>query len=108
MSKMADIALQLDERAVELGFADHLEALGNGYEWGIKDNGEAFLFKPKEEQEKAHEAWLKERDEVVAGLNSLIEVEEFRKKMLGDDYLDTGEIEIMTRAVRFIKEQCHD
>ena len=108
MSKMADIALQLDERAVELGFADHLEALGNGYEWGIKDNGEAFLFNPKEEQEKAHEAWLKERDEVLDGLDSLIRTEVFQKRVLGDDYIDAGEMEILTHAVRFIKEQCHD
>ena len=73
MSKMNDIALQLDERAVELGFADHLEALGNGYEWGIKDNGEAFLFNLKEEQEKAHEAWLEEKHEILHLLESIKE-----------------------------------
>lgn len=75
MSKMNDIALQLDERAVELGFADHLEALGNGYEWGVKGNGEAFLFNPKKltEQEKAHEAWLKEKHEILHRLESIKE-----------------------------------
>ncbi len=71
MSKMNDIALQLDERAVELGFADHLEALGNGYEWGVKDNGEVFLVNPKEEQEKAHEAWLEEREEVFEMIDNM-------------------------------------
>ena len=108
MSKMNDIALQLDERAVELGFADHLEAMANGYDWGVGEDGAAFLFKAEDEQEKAHEAWLKERDEVLGGLNSLIETEEFQEKILGGDYIDAGEKEILTRAVRFIKEQCHD
>lgn len=98
MSKMNDIALQLDERAVELGFADHLEALGNGYEWGIKDNGEAFLFNPKEEQEKAHEAWVKERDEVLEGLEDL-------RKRIPYDWTET--IDVLDRAIKFIKE-AHD
>lgn len=71
MSKMSNIAMQLDEKAVELGFADHLEALGNGYEWGVGQDGEAFLFKPEDEQGKAHEAWLEDRD---ALLRSLYEV----------------------------------
>ena len=116
MSKMADIALQLDERAVELGFADHLEALGNGYEWGIKDNGEAFLFNPKEEQEKAHEAWLKERDRVLEILDLVADVLD----EINDGLVKTGDEELVeawslmelsreTRGVaNFIKEQCHD
>lgn len=93
MSKMSEIALQLDERAVELGFADHLEALGNGYEWGIKDNGEAFLFNPKEEQEKAHEVWLEEENKVLADLKYLMEETD-------DD--DTKEA--LKRAIDFIEK----
>lgn len=92
---MNDIALQLDERAVELGFADHLEALGNGYEWGIKDNGEAFLFNPKEEQEKAHEAWLEEKQQVLDELTDVIH----------DDELDWGEIvRKVEHAIEFIEK----
>ena len=72
MSKMNNIAMELDERAVELGFADHLEAMANGYDWGVKEDGTAFLFKMEDEQEKAHEAWLKEREEVVFELERLI------------------------------------
>lgn len=98
MSKMNDIALQLDERAAELGFADHLEALGNGYEWGIKDNGEAFLFNPKEEQEKAHKAWLKERDDILDDLEHLKNI---YKEVKPDE-------DIIERTINFIKEQCHD
>ena len=72
MSKTSDLALQLDERAVELGFADHLEALGNGYDWGVNESGEAFLFKQTDEQEKAHEAWLEEKKKVLEGLDYLL------------------------------------
>ena len=94
MSKMNDIALQLDERAVELGFADHLEALGNGYEWGIKDNGEAFLFNPKEEQEKAHKTWLEERDEVLNDLDIVAH----------SDAVPFEHKEIVKQAIEFIRK----
>lgn len=99
MSKMSEIALQLDERAVELGFTDHLEAFGNGYEWGLDKEGNAFLFNPEEEQNKAHEAWLKEKAGVLADLRELL-----------NDYLLTGEqdeIKALERAIDFV-ESCHD
>lgn len=95
MSKMNDIALQLDERAVELGFADHLEAMANGYDWGVGEDGAAFLFNVEDEQEKAHEAWLKERDEVLGGLLNL---------MVHNAY----DYNTVIKAYNFIKEQCHD
>lgn len=108
MSKMADIAQQLDEQCVDYGFASYTEALEQGFTYEVDKQGVAKLMPPSDGLEMAHKAWLKERDEVVAGLNSLIEAEEFQKKMLGDDYIDAGEMEILTHAVRFIKEQCHD
>lgn len=73
MSKMSNIAMELDERAVELGFADHLEAMANGYDWGVGEDGVAFLWKAENEQEKAHEAWLKEKHEVLHLLESVKE-----------------------------------
>ena len=95
MSKMSNIAMELDERAVELGFADHLEAMANGYDWGVGEDGTAFLFKVEDEQEKAHEAWLKERDEVLGGLTNL---------MVHNVY----DYDTVIKAYKFIKEQCHD
>ena len=99
MSKMSNIAMQLDEKAVELGFADHLEALGNGYEWGVGQDGEAFLFKPEDEQEKAHEAWLEERDSVIESLDNAI----YHNKRLNGGK-GTYEAVVMQRAKDFIKE----
>ena len=95
MSKMGNIAIELDEKAVELGFADHLEAMANGYDWGVGEDGVAFLFKMEDEQEKAHEAWLKERDIVLGDLMNL---------MIYKVY----DHDIIERAYKFIKEQCHD
>lgn len=95
MSKMSDIAMQLDESAVELGFADHLEAMGNGYDWAVNNDGTAYLFKLEDEQQKAHEAWLKEREEVLGGLINL---------MVHSVY----DYDTVIKAYNFIKEQCHD
>lgn len=100
MSKMSNIAMELDERAVELGFADHLEAMANGYDWGVGEDGVAFLWKAEDEQEKAHEAWLKERGEILE-----------EQEQLHDHLMELGYdalAESVYRAIKFIKEQCHD
>lgn len=98
MSKMSNISMELDERAVELGFADHLEAMANGYDWGVGEDGVAFLFKIEDELEKAHEAWLKERDEVLDGLDIVAH----------SDAVPFEHKEIAKQVYKFIKEQCHD
>ena len=74
MSKMSNIAMELDERAVELGFADHLEAMANGYDWGVGEDCVAFLWKAEDEQEKAHEAWLKRKERTLKELRDLQEI----------------------------------
>lgn len=94
MSKMSNIAMELDERAVELGFADHLEAMANGYDWGVGEDGVAFLFKAEDEQEKAHEAWLKERDEVLNDLDIVAH----------SDSVPFEHKEIVKQAIEFIRK----
>ena len=98
MSKMSNIAMELDERAVELGFADHLEAMANGYDWGVGKDGVAFLWRAEDELEKAHEVWLKERDEVLDGLDIVAH----------SDSVPFEHKEIVKDAIKFIREQCHD
>ncbi len=100
MSKMSNIAMELDERAVELGFADHLEAMANGYDWGVGEDGVAFLWKAEDEQDKAHEAWLKERAGVLADLRVLRD--DIWEENHDDDMRDT-----LTRTIEFV-EGCHD
>lgn len=75
MSKIGrDRIIMLQESAENLGFETIEEALNNGYH-EVQDlvNGIFTLEKidTMAEQEKAHEAWLKERDEVLKGLNEL-------------------------------------
>ena len=82
MSKMSEIAMLLDDQAAELGFESYEEAIAKGYE---VDYEERKLVNPyvlnkdqpawckrlenyDREQEKAHEAWLKEKKKVIDGL----------------------------------------
>lgn len=60
MSKMSNYYLDLQEQANELGFDTVEEAFDAGYE---VDKGE--LKPKKDEQEKAHEAWLEEKEKVI-------------------------------------------
>lgn len=94
-SKMSNLALELDELAVELGFEDLEDAMNNGYEWVQDNDNEPHLIKVEDEQEKAHKAWLKERDEVLGGLMNLMVKKEY-------------DCDTVIKAYNFIKEQCHD
>ena len=99
MSKMSQLYAELSEQANELGFESlgEAEQAGYGVDW---KNGK--LIKVEDELEKAHEAWLKERDEL---LKRLEKKQDKLKKMLCDD---TGLYSLITDAIKFIKEQCHD
>ena len=79
MSKMSQLHAELTEQAYELGFESIEQALANGYE---VDYDNYKLVKHKlgwsetaeylaKEQEKAHEAWLKERDEIIKDLDHI-------------------------------------
>ena len=99
MSKMSQLYAELSEQANELGFESlgEAEQAGYGVDW---ENGK--LIKVEDELEKAHEVWLKERDEL---LKRLEKKQDKLKKMLCDD---TGLYSLITDAIKFIKEQCHD
>lgn len=75
MSKIGRVALALQERAEELGFSTITEAIDAGYhEVQDLDNNTFTLEKidvAEYEQQKAHEAWLKEREEVLGELISV-------------------------------------
>ena len=94
MSKMSMIHAELMEQCARLGFQDLGEAEQAGY--GV-DWQNARLIKVEDEQDKAHEAWLKERFKVLADLKYLM------KETDDDDTKDA-----LKRAINFIEEQCHD
>lgn len=70
---MSQLHAELTEQAYELGFENLEEALANGYE---VDYEEQKLVNPYvlsgKAQEEAHEAWLKERDELVKRAEELL------------------------------------
>lgn len=70
MSKMSMIHAELMEQCARLGFQDLGEAEQAGY--GV-DWQNARLIKVEDEQDKAHEAWLKEKHEVLHLLESVKE-----------------------------------
>ena len=103
-AKMGQLHAELSEQAAELGFETVQDAFNSGYTvdydkrklvkssvlWHL-DADECLV----KEQEKAHEAWLKERDEVLGGLLNL---------MVHNVY----DYDTVIKAYNFIKEQCHD
>jgi len=72
MSKMSQLHAELSEQAYELGFDSIEDAEANGYEV-ISDGVWAKLVKTKTEEDKAYEAWLEEREEVIKSLEHAIE-----------------------------------
>lgn len=70
MSKMSMLYDELMGQCARLGFQDLGEAEQAGY--GV-DWQNAKLIKVEDEQDKAHKAWLKEREEVLEELRNLHE-----------------------------------
>lgn len=94
MSKMSQLHAELTEQAYELGFESigEAEQAGYGVDW---ENHK--LIKVEDEQEKAHEAWLKERDTLCHELEMLISDTPYQV------YKET-----LTKAVNFLRKECHD
>ena len=90
MSKMSEIAMLLDDQAAELGFESYEEALAKGY---VIDYLQGKLVK-QDEQESAHEAWLKEREEVLDGLDVVAH----------SDAVPFEHKEIVKQAIEFIRK----
>ena len=70
MSKLSQLHAELTEQAMDLGFESIEEAEANGYAVDY-ELGVLVRTQPSE-LEKAHEAWCKEREEVVLELERLI------------------------------------
>ena len=109
MGKLSQIHMELEEQATELGFESLEQALTNGY---CIDYENSKLVKQDEkddtpdwckrlnnyddEQEKAHEAWLEEKEQVLGELISVyndIDVPRDNKKYLKHaiDFIKKGE-----------------
>ena len=103
-AKMSQLHLTLDEQAVELGFEGLGEALMKGYDvdyekgklvkrgLGYSETVEHLA----KEQEKAHEAWLEEKNKVLGDLDLIVL------------HLDRKDIDKFTIQVRRIIENTID
>ena len=93
MSKMSQLHAELTQQAYELGFESISEAEQAGYsvDWnrGRLVDG----------RELAHEAWLKERDEVLESIGNAI----YHNRKLNSDK-GTYEQTVLQRAKDFIKK----
>ena len=108
MSKMSELAMELDDQAMELGFEGYEEALAKGYEWVIDTRGNAVLYKASEELDKAHEAWLEEKRKILNELNSILNA------INGQAYNNFSDYELLTfiknnkqiiaKAIEFIEK----
>ena len=92
---MRDRIIQLQERAEELGFGTIAEALDAGYHEVQDLVAGTFTLEKIDEQEKAHEAWIEERD---ALLKNLEEQEEFARESYEVDHT------VIRHAIEFIRK----
>lgn len=72
MSKMSQLHAELTEQAYDLGFESIEDAENNGYEVIYDGENFARLVRSEDEQELAHEDWLRERKEVLEGLENVL------------------------------------
>lgn len=101
MSRMSQLHAELEEQAYEKGYESLDEALKDG----ATIIGETLVTKDDlpskksvDERQQAHEAWLKEREEVIKGLQlTLI-------KMVADRKNETKEYDSISRALKFIEQ----
>ena len=103
MAKMSQIHAELTEQASELGFESIEQAEARGYTVKYSGN-EAFLVPDIDKAHKGiHEAWLKERDEVLSIIESV--KEDIIELNNGDN--KHVAIEELNRVIDFV-EGCHD
>lgn len=95
MSKMSQLHAELSEQAIELGFENLEEALANGYEvdYEAKELVNPYVLCDKAHEE-AHEAWLKERDDILDDLEHLKNI---YKEVKPDE-------DIIERTINFVKK----
>ena len=99
MSKMSQLHAELEEQAYEKGYESLDEALNDG----ATIVGETLVTrddlpskKEVDERQQAHEAWLKERDEVIKGLQATW----FYLNNLGEK----EDADNVSRAMKFIEQ----
>ena len=71
MSKMSQLHAELTQEAYDLGFDSLEDALNHGY---VPEYDGGKLVPTEEIMKQSHEEWLKEKDEVISGLKSMLDL----------------------------------
>lgn len=100
MSKISQLHAELSEQAYMLGFESlgEAEQAGYGVDW---ENGK--LVKVEDEQDKAHEAWLEEKNRMLFILKG---VQDDIAEWL--DNKDHPDIKGLGEVITFMEDYCHD
>lgn len=103
MSKMSEIAMELDDQAVELGFESYEEAIAKGYEVDYEERKLVNPYVLDREQNEAHEAWLEEKDRMLSILKGVqSDIAEWL------DNKDHPDIKGLGEVITFMEDYCHD
>lgn len=97
MSKMSQLHAELSEQASELGFESVDDAIESGQYEVMSDGDWAKLVPTQDEQEKAHEVWLREKEEL---LDLLIAAKVANARGDNSDLINTA----LGRAADFIEK----
>lgn len=71
MSKMSQLHAELSQQAYELGFESLDQAIESGEYEVVSTGNWAKLVPTKDEQEKAHDDWLKRKEGILLDLETL-------------------------------------
>lgn len=96
MSKISQIHAEMTERVNELGYETVEEAIADG--WDSAEFYASYKEPAKDEQTKAHEAWLKRKEVVVGDLRNLL----LGMHVAGKS--NTIEYKVINNALTFILE----
>lgn len=96
MSKISQLHAEMTERVNELGYETVEEAIADG--WDSAEFYASYKKQEKDEQTKAHEAWLKRKEVVVGDLRNLL------LGMHAAGKSDTTDYDIVSNALTFILE----
>lgn len=105
MSKVGQFNIAMTEKVNELGYETVEEAIADG--WDSNEFYMSYMKEVKDEQEKAHEAWLEEReivlsklDEVLGFFKRISNYKEVSKELKKESNMNIGRIR---RAMNFIE-----
>lgn len=103
MSKMSEIAIELDDQAIELGFESYEGAIAKGYEVDYEERKLVNPYVLDREQNEAHKAWLKEKDKMLSILKGVqSDIAEWL------DNKDHPDIKGLGEVITFMEDYCHD